>query len=187
VTTHSPSTLSPSAQFSAFLSRFPAETIALVKRCLPKIRQAVRCTHEVVYDYGRQIVVSMGMSERGYEAIVSVAIQPDALRLYFSRDLPDPDGLLQGTGSKVRFVTIASAADLDRPAIQALFKAATARHAHAATGSRAGVANRSIEMIIKSASKKKTTTNATKKKKRLNKPMRNLGPAAAGASVQSPP
>ena len=79
---------SAKAQFSAFLSRFPAEIIALVKRCLPKLRRAVPCTHEVVYNYANSLVVSFGMSERGYEAIVSIAILPDAVRLYFSKDLP---------------------------------------------------------------------------------------------------
>src|SRR5262245_32003480 len=88
------------------------------------------------------------MSERGYEAIVSIAIQPDMVRLYFSKDLPDPQGLLQGTGTKVRFVTLKAASDLDHADIQALFKAAI-KHS--------GVTfprTRSTRMVIKSASKK---------------------------------
>ena len=156
MTTRQPS---PSAQFSAFLSRFPPEIITLVKRCLPKLRRAVPCSHEVVYNYSHSLVVSLGMSERGYEAIVTIAILPDAVRLYFSKDLPDPQGLLEGSGSKVRFATIKVASDLDHADIRALFKAAI-KHA-GATIPRTG----STTMIIKSASKKKRA-----KKKRSRKP-----------------
>ena len=144
--------LSPAAQFNAFLSRFPPETIALVKRCLPKLRSAVPCSHEIVYDYANSLVVTFGMSERGYEGIVSIAIHPDVVRLYFSKDLPDAKGVLEGSGSKVRSVIIKAASDLDRAEIRALFKAAI-KHAGAAfprTGS-----PRSTTMIIKSASKSK--------------------------------
>jgi len=152
VTTRQPSAPyapSPGAQFSALLSRFPPEIIALVKRCLPKIRSAVPCTHEIVYDYANSLVVTFGMSERGYEGIVSIAISPDVVRLYFSKDLPDPQGLLEGSGSKVRSVIIKAASDLDHADIRALFKAAS-KHAGASFPR-----TRSTTMIIKSASKKK--------------------------------
>jgi hypothetical protein len=154
-----PAPAAPEAQFAALLSRFPAppEIIALVKKCLPKLRSAVPCTHEIVYEYPHSLVVAFGMSERGYEGIISIAIQPDAFRLYFSKDLPDPKGLLEGTGSKVRFVTIKAASDLDHADIRALFKAAI-KHA----GVPASKA-RSPQMLIKSGSKKKTTSKSSKK------------------------
>ena len=152
---------SPGAQFSALLSRFPPEIIALVKRCLPKIRSAVPCTHEIVYDYANSLVVTFGMSERGYEGIVSIAISPDVVRLYFSKDLPDPQGLLEGSGSKVRSVILKAASDLDHADIRALFKAAI-KHAGAKL-TRTG----STTMIIKSASKKKRS-----KKKKTSKKQR---------------
>src|SRR4051794_5714930 len=102
----------PSAQLSAFLSRFPDEIVALVKRCLPKLRRAIPCSHELVYNYANSVVVAFGMSERGYEAIVAVAIFPNAVRLYLDKSLPDPKGLLQGSGGKVRSVTIKAASEL---------------------------------------------------------------------------
>src|SRR3954466_12060251 len=119
---------SPSAQFSGFLTRFPPEIVALVKRCLPKLRRAIPCSHELVYNYSSSVVVGFGMSERGYEAIVALAIFPHEVRLYFDKSLPDPKGLLKGTGTKVRSVTIKAASDLDggnnRGDIHALIKAA---------------------------------------------------------------
>ena len=139
---------SPSAQFSALLSRFPPEIVALVRRCLPKIRRAVPCPYQLVYDYSNSLVVAFGMSERGYEAIVAIAIFPRWVRLYFDKSLPDPKGLLEGSGGKVRSVTLEAASDLDHADIQALFKAAIKRAG--ATFPR----TRSTRMVIKSASKK---------------------------------
>jgi hypothetical protein len=140
---------SPSAQFSAFLSRFPPEIVALVKRCLPKLRRAFPGSYQLVYDYSSSLVVAFGMSERGFEAIVAMAIFPRWVRLYFDKSLPDPKGLLEGSGGKVRSVLLKDASDLDHGDIHALLKAAI-KHS--------GVAfprTRSIRMVIKSESKKR--------------------------------
>ena len=149
MTTRQPS---PNAQFSALLSRFPPEIVALVKRCMPKIRRAVPCSHQLVYDYSNSVVVAFGMSERGYEAIVAIAIFPHSVRLYFDKSLPDPKGLLEGSGGKVRSVTVNAGSDLDHPGISTLFKAAIKRSGAVFPRTRA---TRSTRMVIKSESKKK--------------------------------
>ena len=138
---------SPNAQFSAFLSRFSPEIIALVKRCLPKLRRALPGSYQLVYDYSNSLVVAFGMSERGYEAIVAVAVFPHWVRLYFDKSIADPKGLLEGSGAKVRSVTLKTASDLDHGDIHALLKAAI-KHS-GATFPR----TRSTRMIIKSESK----------------------------------
>ena len=140
---------SPTAQFSAFLSRFPAEIVALVKRCLPKLRRAFPGSNQRVYDYTNSLVVAFGMSDRGYEAIVAMAIFPRRVLLYFDKSLPDPQGLLEGSGAKVRSVTLKTPSDLDHGDIRALIKAAI-KHS--------GVTfprTRSTRMVIKSASTKR--------------------------------
>ena len=139
----------PNAQFSAFLSRFPPEIVALVKQCLPKLRRAFPGSYQLVYDYPNSLVVAFGMSDRGYEAIVAIAIFPREVRLYFDKSLPDPKGLLEGSGGKVRSVTLEAASDLDHGDIRALIKAAI-KHS--------GVnfpRTRSIRVVIKSESKKR--------------------------------
>jgi hypothetical protein len=146
MTTREPS---PSAQLAAFLSRLPPGIVALAKRCLPKLRRAFPGSTQVVYDYSHSVVVAFSMSERGYEAIVAIAIYPGWVRLYFDKSLPDPKGLLEGSGGKVRFVTLEAASDLDRGDIHALVKAAI-KHS--------GVKfprTRSTRMVIKSGSKKR--------------------------------
>jgi hypothetical protein len=141
----------PSVQLSAFLSRFSPDIVALVKRCLPKLRRAFPGSYQLVYDYSNSLVVAFGVSERGYEAIVTIAIFPRWVRLYFGdgKSLPDPKGLLEGSGARVRSVTLKAASDLDHRDIRALIKAAI-KHS--------GVTfprTRSTRMIIKSVSKKK--------------------------------
>jgi hypothetical protein len=145
---------SPNAQFSAFLSRFPAEIVALVKRCLPKLRRAFPGSYELVYDYSNSLVVSFSMSERGYEGIVALAIFPDWVRLYFDKSLPDPKGLLEGTGTKVRSVTLKAASDLDHGDIHALVKAAIKHSGITFPRTRSSSSTR---MVIKSESKKRRT------------------------------
>jgi hypothetical protein len=145
VTTRQPS---PKAQLSAFLSRFPPEIVALAKRCLSRLRRVFPGSYEIVYDYSNSVVVAFSMSERGYEAIVAVAIFPRWVRLYFDKSLPDPKGLLEGSGAKVRSVTLEAASDLDHGDIHELIKAAI-KHSGVTfppTGS--------TRMVIKSKSKK---------------------------------
>ena len=140
---------SPSAQLSAFLSRFPPEIVAMAKGCLPRLRRAFPGSYELVYDYSKSLVVAFGMSERGYEAIVAISIDPRGVRLYFDKSLPDPQGLLEGSGTKVRSVTLEAASDLDHGGVKALIQAAI-KHS--------GVAfpkDRPTRMVVKSASKKK--------------------------------
>ena len=143
-------TPSPSAQFAVLLSRFSPETVALAKRCMPRIRRAVPCSYLIVYEYATSIVVAFGLSERGYEAIVALAIDARRVRLCFGagKSLPDPQGRLEGSGNQMRSVTLEAAADLNHRDIQALFKAAI-KHAGATFPK-----TRSIRMIFKAASKK---------------------------------
>jgi hypothetical protein len=48
-------------------------------------------------------------------------------------DLPDPDGLLEGTGKRIRHVKLRSLADVDRPGFRRLLREAW-RHAGHARG-----------------------------------------------------
>src|SRR6185436_5214266 len=115
---------SPAAQFAELVSRFPPEIVALVERSLPKLRRALPGSYQIVYDYSNSVVVSFSMTERGYEAIVAVEILPGWVKLYFDKSIPDPKRRLEGSGGKVRSVTLEAASDLDRGDIHALLKAA---------------------------------------------------------------
>jgi len=55
-----------------------------------------------------------------------IAVQKDYANLgfYYGADLPDPQGLLEGTGKKLRHVKVRNAGDVERPALQALVRQA---------------------------------------------------------------
>jgi len=145
---------SPAAQFAELVSRFPPEIVALVERTLPKLRRALPGSYQIVYDYSNSVVVSFSMTERGYEAIVAVAVFPGWVKLYFDKSLPDPKGLLEGAGAKVRSVTLKSASELDRGDIHTLLKAAI-KHS-GVKFPRTG----STTMVMKSESKKRKPKKA---------------------------
>jgi hypothetical protein len=151
-----PRPTSPKSQLSALLSRFSPPIVAQARQCLLKLRRTFPGAYELVYDYPHSVVVAFGQSDRGYEAIAALAIEARGLRLYLDKSLPDPHGLLQGSGGKVRSVELATAAGLDRAEVTALIRAAI-KHA-GATFPRTGP-NR---LVMKSATKKKRPTKARK-------------------------
>src|SRR5215475_4702436 len=77
MTTRQPS---PNARFSAFLSRFPPGIVALVKRCLPKLRRAFPVSHELVYDYSAAGVSKLFPVRNGRYLIAKVSGDPDEPR-----------------------------------------------------------------------------------------------------------
>lgn len=139
----------PSAQLAAFLSRFPPETVAFGRRCLSRLRRAFPGSYQLVYRYAHAVVVAFSASERGYEGIVAISIAPREVRLYFDKTIPDPHGLLKGTGGKVRSVNVETPSDLDKGDLHALIKAAKK---HSGATFRSG---RPVKMIIRSNGKKR--------------------------------
>jgi len=65
--------------------------------------------------------------DRTYTGLIcGIALQTSYVNLMFARgiELPDPDGLLKGTGKKARHVKIRTTEDADRPAVRALVEEA---------------------------------------------------------------
>jgi hypothetical protein len=76
----------------------------------------------MVYDKKNALVIGFCSAERASNVINSIAVYTNWINLYFFEgdSLPDPEGLLQGSGSMVRSIRLTSAGDLDRPAVKAL-------------------------------------------------------------------
>ena len=79
----------------------------------------------------RKIRSSIGFcsDERASNAINSIAVYRNWINLYFFEGdtLPDPERLLQGSGSTVRHIRITAATDLDALAVRALIAEARKR------------------------------------------------------------
>ena len=111
-----------SAQLTAIIDARPPEMAKLTKAVLAKVRERLPGAVEMVYDKKNALVVGFCSAERVSNVINSIAVYSKWINLYFFEGdtLPDPEGLLQGTGSMVRSIRVTDAAELDRPAVKAL-------------------------------------------------------------------
>ena len=114
------------AQLSAIIDERPPAMAKLTKAVLARMRACLPGAVEMVYDKKNSLVIGFCPAERASTAINSIATYTTWINLYFFEgdSLPDPEGLLQGAGSMVRSIRVTDAADLDRPAVQALIAAA---------------------------------------------------------------
>ena len=67
--------------------------------------------------------------DRTYKGLVcGIALHKAHVNLMFAQgtELPDPDGLLAGTGKRARHVKVQQPGDVDRPGVRALLEAAVA-------------------------------------------------------------
>ena len=114
------------AELDKIIARRSPEMAKLTKAVLTKLRPRFPGAVEMVYDKKNALVIGFCPDERASNAINSIAVYTKWINLYFFEgdSLPDPEGLLQGTGTMVRNIRINSADDLDRPAVKALMAAA---------------------------------------------------------------
>jgi hypothetical protein len=116
-------------QLDAFIARYSREVAAAARAVLAALRRQVPGALELVYDNYNALAIGYGPTERASEAILSVALFPRWVSLFFLRGagLSDPHGLLKGGGKQARHVVLKSAADLEQPALGALIVAALQR------------------------------------------------------------
>jgi hypothetical protein len=121
----------PAKQLAGFIAKFSPAIAKEARGALARMGRLVPAgAVRMVYDNYNGLVIGFGPNERASDAIVSLLVVADHVTLCFISDgpsLPDPDRLLKGSGTVVRHIRLASAQDLDRPAIQALVTAALAR------------------------------------------------------------
>lgn len=89
-----------------------------------QIRAMLPYFNEKVYPGWKVILCSVdGSMKRG---VCAVSPQRHYVNLIFYRgaDIDDPDGILEGTGKKVRHIKITDAAQIRKPEIRRLIKAA---------------------------------------------------------------
>ena len=115
-------------ELDRIIAKQPPAMAKLTSDVLAKMRARFPGATELVYDKKRSLVIGFCPDDRASHVINSIATYSKWINLYFFEgdDLPDPDGLLQGSGTTVRSIRITDAKDLDRPAVKALMAAALA-------------------------------------------------------------
>ena len=117
-------------QLAGFMAKYTPEIAREGRAALARMRKLVPHAVQMVYDNYNGLVVGFSPTDRPSEAVVSILMMPAWVTLCFIQngpDLPDPEHLLKGSGNVVRHTRLASARDLDKPAIRALVKEAVKR------------------------------------------------------------
>jgi hypothetical protein len=120
---------SPAAQLAGFVAKYDPAVGRLVRATRAAMRKRLPTALELVYDNYQFLAIGYSATERASDCLVSLAVSPKgvALSFYYGSTLPDPRGVLQGSGNQNRFVRLPSAATLAEPAVAALLRAAIAQ------------------------------------------------------------
>lgn len=121
--------VTPRQQLDRFLDKFSPTIAATARAALTRLRRATPGALELVYDNYNALAIGFGPTQRASDAILSIAVFPRWVSLFFLQGagLPDPDGLLRGSGKLARHIVLSDARDLDGPAMRRLLQTALKR------------------------------------------------------------
>jgi hypothetical protein len=116
-------------QLASFIAKFSPEIAALAQSILAAMRKRFPTAIQLVYDNYNALAIGFGPSEKASQAIFSIAIFPRWVSLFFLQGagLPDPDGILQGSGNVARHVRLPSAGTLNELSVKKLMGEAARR------------------------------------------------------------
>lgn len=116
-------------QLKSFIAKFEHNVGKQIEACRSAMRKRFPTANELVYDNYNFFVIGYSTTERPSDCIVSLAANAKGVGLSFYRgaSLPDPGGILQGSGKQNRFVRLDGVATLRRPEVAELLEAAEAQ------------------------------------------------------------
>jgi hypothetical protein len=119
---------SPASDLNRFIARYTPNIAKLARGALARMRKRLPTAHQLVYDNYNACAVGFSPTERASDVIFSIALYPQRVSLFFLQAmksrLQDPQKLLQGSGSLVRFIPLNSPAQIDNAAVRRLMKQA---------------------------------------------------------------
>jgi hypothetical protein len=119
----------PEKALASFIAKFTPEVASLIRAARKRMRTLVPQAIELVYDNYNFFVIGFGPSLKPSDAVFSLACQAKGVSLCFLQGagLPDPKGLLRGSGNVVRSLRLESAATLDQADVRSLMASALER------------------------------------------------------------
>lgn len=113
-------------QLDGFIDKYTPEIAAQARDVLGRLRARIPGALLLVYDNYNALAIGFSSTDRTSDGVLSVALYPRWVTLFFLRGvrLADPHGLLAGSGSHVRHIRLAGPEDLDDPRVDALIAAA---------------------------------------------------------------
>lgn len=133
-----PAQATPARQLAGFIAKFDPAIAKVIRGARRALRKRVPTAIEIVYDNYNFFVIGYCTTERPSDCMFSIAAAANGVGLsfYHGSTLPDPDGLLIGSGKQNRFIRLPSASVLESAPVERLLSAAIAqsRHPIATTG-----------------------------------------------------
>jgi hypothetical protein len=119
----------PAKQLAGFIAKFDPAIASLARSSRAVLRKRFPTAVELVYDNYNALAIGYSSTERASDCIVSLAVFPRSVGLsfYYGAGLPDPTGILSGSGNQNRYISLDRATRLSDPAVQALIGAAVAK------------------------------------------------------------
>jgi hypothetical protein len=123
-----PKKKTPTQELAGFLAKYDPAVAAIARAAIGRLRKRLTGATELVYDNFNALAVGFGPSDRASEAILSIAVYPRWVSLFFLQGvrLHDPAKLLKGNGTRVRHIVLSKSGDIDSAPIEALIAAALA-------------------------------------------------------------
>ena len=133
-------------QLAGFIARFSPDVARVARAARAKIRKQLPGAFELVYDNYNALALAFGPTDRASDAILSIALYPRWVSLFFARGakLPDPSGVLRGSGNQVRHVVLQPLDVLESAPVRTLLKVAVASHPKALARARGRTIIKSI-------------------------------------------
>jgi hypothetical protein len=114
--------VSATKRLDAFLDAYTPTVANIARGALARLRRQVPGAVELVGDRYTGLVIGFSPTERPADATLSIVLYPRWVNLFFLRgaSLLDPRGLLEGTGTVVRHLTLHDPTRLDDQDVRAL-------------------------------------------------------------------
>jgi hypothetical protein len=113
-------------ELAGFIAKFDPEIQQLIQACRATMQARFPQAVELVYDNYNFLVIGFSPTPKPSDSIFSLAAQRRGVSLCFLQrgpELPDPTGILRGSGKVVRSVPLSSPDDLGRTEVCALIEA----------------------------------------------------------------
>jgi len=148
-------------ELAGFIDKFSPEMAKSIRAMRAALRKRVPTANELVYDNYNFFVIGYSSTLRPSDAFITLVADGRGVRLafYYGSSLPDPSGILHGTGNQNRFIRLAGTKDLSNPAVEALIRAAIAHGKSPLPASGRGT------LVIRSVSAKQRPRRVGPKKK----------------------
>ena len=145
----------PEQQIAKFLAPFSDEIKTLAQELRDYLRAVTNPTIELVGDSHISLNIGYSFTEKAWDSYCAIIVYSKHINISFpsGASLTDPQGLLLGTGSRIRHIRISELSDAKEPAVKKLL--IEARDNALALVDKANANQDKVKTVVKSISGKK--------------------------------